>query len=213
MKHISDITSEIDFNPFQGSKDNFDEQDALVINNLFLCLQSIFPAFKQAWPNNDLFEKAKKEWTKAFSEAKLNDIRKIKIGISKYRLSQSPFVPTPGQFIEMCNPTPKELGIPGIEDAYKEACYNSAPTVIEKKWSHQVVYHAWSMTGSNIFISQPSKQSAPIFERNYKITIRMILNNEPLKEIPLAIDAPKAEKSSKDKAAPFFKDLYAMIKK
>ena len=45
---------------------------------------------------------------KAFKLAKLNDVEKIKIGVNKYRLAPTPFVPSPGQFIAMCGMSPDE---------------------------------------------------------------------------------------------------------
>lgn len=186
MKKLSDLLDDIDFNIPEKTETNFYEHDAIVINNLFACLQSIFPAFKQAWPNDALFESAKKEWIKAFSQVELNSIEKIKFGISKFRMSTSPFVPTPGQFIAMCNPTAEDIGLPSSQDAYREACLNSHPTAI-KKWTHPAIYHAWKETGAHELSNLSQQQSKPIFERNYEITIRMILDGKTLQEIPLAI--------------------------
>lgn len=103
MKKIS----ECNYNyrePFMDPNPKFTEEDYKIVNKLFLTFQSIFPAFKQAWPTETEFENAKREWMKAFKQVGLKDIEIIKMGVAKFRLLETPFVPSPGQFIAMCKP-------------------------------------------------------------------------------------------------------------
>ena len=88
--------------PFVSPNSKFTELDYRIVNKLFKTFQSIFPAFKQAWPTDSEFENAKREWMKAFKLANLQDIEAIKRGVNSYRLAPTPFVPSPGQFIELC---------------------------------------------------------------------------------------------------------------
>ncbi len=118
MKHINEIASQVvvdiktspkfTYRPPFGYEEEFSEQDYKVVNKLFKTFVIIFPAFRQAWATQDDFEAAKREWMKAFKLAKLTDIEKIKIGVNKYRLAATPFVPSPGQFIAMCGMSPDE---------------------------------------------------------------------------------------------------------
>lgn len=118
MKQINEIASQVvvdiktnpkfTYRPPFGYPDEFSEQDYKVVNKLFKTFVTIFPAFRQAWATQDDFEAAKREWMKAFKLAKLVDIEKIKIGVNKYRLAATPFVPSPGQFIAMCGMSPNE---------------------------------------------------------------------------------------------------------
>lgn len=117
MKNISEITKNLDFHAQGKSAPSFDKRDAEVINALFLQLQGIFPGFRQAWSTDALFESAKKEWAKAFVQAGINNTDKISIGIAKCRLMTTPWVPSIGQFIEMCKPEvsllpPLYIGLP-----------------------------------------------------------------------------------------------------
>ncbi len=75
-----------------------------IVNTLFERVIAINPAFKQAWPTEYEFKLTKKEWITAFMDAKLSDIEQIKRGLSVMRMSASPFIPSPGQFIEWCRP-------------------------------------------------------------------------------------------------------------
>jgi len=99
MKKISTITASLDFSPKPLPDDH---ETAEIVNKLFRVFQGIFPAFRQAWPTEQEFNFAKKEWVKAFLQADMTDIAIIKLGVDKFRLMDSPFVPSPGQFIKMC---------------------------------------------------------------------------------------------------------------
>ncbi len=117
MKNISDIFKNIEISSQKTPEINFSEKDAEIINNLFFSLQGIFPAFRQAWGSDALFEKAKTEWIKAFALAGINSIEKINVGLNKCRLLKTPWIPTPGQFIGMCMPEvslvpPIYIGLP-----------------------------------------------------------------------------------------------------
>lgn len=48
-----------------------------VVNALFKELQAIFPAWKQAWPDDDALKAAKRSWTKAFIVEGINQLEQI----------------------------------------------------------------------------------------------------------------------------------------
>ncbi len=91
-----------------------------MINSLFKELSGIFPAFKQAWPTNELVESAKKNWLMAFIEVSITK-EMIIYGLRRCRESESSFVVSPGQFIKWCYPKPEYLGFPDAEYAFKLA--------------------------------------------------------------------------------------------
>ena len=110
MKDIEDILKEMTITkpleykePFINPKEpEFNDFDFQVINRLFARLSLLCPAFKQAWPSQDDYDNAKKEWVRAFKLAKMFDVEKIKFGIETYSLLDKAFVPSVGQFIEIC---------------------------------------------------------------------------------------------------------------
>lgn len=114
-------------------------------------------------------------------------IEQIEFGMKKCRLESPINTPTLAQFLKWCIPSPEELGLPNVENAYDEACRNNSRFNTEKKWTHQAVYHAWSMCNSYELANLPKKNTFPVFERNYDITLKMIMKGEPLREIPIAI--------------------------
>lgn len=188
-----------------------DEQKSTeeLVNLLFKSLCRIFPAFRSAWPTQQDYEGAKREWFKAFNSAGLTNIDSIKIGLEKFRILRTPFVPSPGQFIALCKPDRNDL--PSLDDAYKESCKNSHPSS-DKKWSHQVVYHAYRMTDQFVLSNFPRNQSFPIFERNYDLALGMYEDGKPLKEIPLALQHDSDSSINKEVGFAALQNIKEMLK-
>jgi hypothetical protein len=163
-----------------------DEGSARVVNALFKELCSIFPAWKQAWPNDAALKAAKATWIKAFAKAGINSLDQIRYGIEACRDLGQDFAPSVGKFIKMCQPTPEMLGLPTPEKAYTEACNNAHPSA-DRKWTHAAVMHAAKETGYHNLNTLKEEESRKLFDRNYDIACRMVAKGEPLKEIPKAL--------------------------
>lgn len=165
-----------------------DQGSARVVNALFRELKSIFPAWKQAWPLDSDVADAKKSWAKAFMAAGITQIEQIRFGIENCRALGSDFIPSVGKFIQMCQPTPEMLGIPSHDKAYAESVTNAHPSMAgSREWSHQAVYHAASQCGLHTLSTLQAEASRRLFDRNYDITIRMLVSGERLRNIPLAL--------------------------
>lgn len=163
-----------------------DPGTASVVNSLFAELQCIFPAWKQAWPDEDSLKAAKRSWIKGFMAAGINSLEQIRFGIQQCRQSGGEFAPSVGRFIKWCEPTPEMLGLPDAAKAYREACANAHPAA-DRKWTHPAVHHAACETGFYELASLTEERSRALFDRNYAITVRMVLTGQPLREIPLAL--------------------------
>lgn len=162
-------------------------QTAQIVNGLFTQLKAICPAYKQSWPTQEIYETAKRLWIETFIAQGISSIERLKFGLNKLALEEKPFIPSVGQFIAMCTPTPEDLGLPTLDAAYREACRNSHPCETSKKWSHQAVYHAWTMTDNWALRTQPTTESLPLFKYAYEQTADMLLRGEKLKPIPKAL--------------------------
>lgn len=173
-----------------------DEDTVSVINSLFRELMSIFPAWKQAWPDKPALNAAKATWTKAFMSERINRIEQIRFGIEQCRKLGTDFAPSVGRFIAMCQPTPEMLGIPTTDKAFREACRNVHPGMAGiAEWSHAAVYHAASESGFANLNTLPQDASRRLFDRNYQIAARALLAGEPLRKMPLALPAKTPTKS------------------
>jgi hypothetical protein len=199
MKNPSQLMSTMANLPSEAleASASIDSGSARVVNALFRELKAIFPAWKQAWPTVEDENSAKKSWVKAFVSARISQIEQIRFGIENCRKLGSNFIPSVGQFVSMCKPTPEMLGIPIHDQAYAEAIANAHPSMAgTREWSHQAVYHAAAHCGFRVLSTMPAETSRKMFDRAYDITIRMLMAGEPLRSIPLALPRPVSRRSS-----------------
>ncbi|MCQ2994037.1 replication protein P [Pseudomonas syringae] len=167
-----------------------------VVNALFKELQAIFPAWKQAWPTDDALNSAKRSWTKAFIVAGINQIEQIRFGIERSRALGSDFIPSVGKFIALCQPTPEMLGIPTHAKALREALLNlHAARRTSREWSHPAIRHAALQCEMYNLAELTPDEATKVFDRAYDITIRMLVQGQPLEDISIGIghDSQKPE--------------------
>jgi hypothetical protein len=158
------------------------------VNELFKELRSIRSAWRQAWPDKETYQASKRQWYQAFTEAGVCAPGQIAFGMSQARKQPGDFIPSPGQFIEWCKPTPELLGLPPLDRAYREACRNAHPGMAGiAEWSHNAVYHAATESGFGNLNTLPQDVSRRLFERNYQIAVRALVTGEPLRKMPLAL--------------------------
>lgn len=159
-----------------------------VVNALFKELQAIFPAWKQAWPNDAALSTAKRSWIKAFIVAEINTLEQIRFGIERCRSLGTDFAPSVGKFIKLCQPTPEMLGIPSHDKAFREALVNAHPSRFGNRvWSHQAVRHAALQCEMHNLGDLIPEKASKVFDRAYDITIRMLMQGKPLEDIATGI--------------------------
>ena len=170
---------------------------AKVINVLFRELRSIFPAWKQAWPDMVTYKAAKHQWMQGFLEAGICSTEQLRFGLMRARQAKKDFVPHVGTFIEWCTPTAEMLGLPRVASAHPEACRNAHPSMADQaKWSHDAVWHTAKECGFENLNRLPQDLSIKLFERNYTITVRRIFAGLPLQRMPLALPPRAIERSA-----------------
>ena len=194
MKSAIAIASKVFVDPSQylvepkQPKPLIDPASAQVVNALFAELKAIHPAWRSAWPNVESENNAKRSWTKAFTSVGMCSIEQIRYGIERCRANGNPFMPSVGEFLNWCRPTPENMGLPSVERAYLQACAASHPAADSSRL-HPAVWHAACETGLYLLARQAESKSRPAFERAYALTIEMIIRGEPLREIPKALPA------------------------
>lgn len=98
--------------------------------------------------------------------------------------------PSAPEFRALCeNRNPEAFGLPSEEKAYREACsraYRNGSS-LHRPWSHPAVCHAALETGFHALNTLKEDASRKLFDRNYAITVRMVMTGQPLREIPLAL--------------------------
>lgn len=166
-----------------------------VVNALFKELQAIFPAWKQAWPDAESLNAAKRSWIKAFIVAGITTLEQIRYGLQNCRQIGGDFAPSVGKFIKWCQPTPEMLGIPSHDKAFREALENSHPSRFgARTWSHPAVRHAALQCELHNLGELIPEKASKVFDRAYDITIRRLVQGLPLEDIAVGIghDGSKA---------------------
>lgn len=176
------------------SKD-YDEITINIVNQLFENLFSVCKAWKVALGDEQAVGDCKRQWLSTFKENNITSIERIKKGMVKVRARKLPFLPSPGEFLEMCTPCYVDEGWPEPKDAFGSACrvmYDLHHNV--KSPIHPGVDAARKATGASIF-ARGDKYSEPVFIRNYEIIFKRFVDGESLDTIdpPKALNTPSQE--------------------
>ncbi|EOW6511565.1 replication protein P [Cronobacter malonaticus] len=121
-----------------------DVNAARLVDDLFVSLKQVFPAAAQTSLRTAEQEAAtKRQWIVAFAESGIR-AEQLVVGMRKARASQSPFWPSPGQFIAWCKDGVTVLGI-GPEDVMAEFHrYNRDKGLYDRPeafpWRHRLLY-------------------------------------------------------------------------
>ncbi|WP_343552138.1 replication protein P [Pantoea sp.] len=96
------------------------EGDERLVDALFSSLKQVFPAsVSTAWKNPADEANAKRQWIAAFAENGIHSKQQLSAGMKHARASGSPFLPSPGQFIEWCKEASfSAFGLPDEDSLY-----------------------------------------------------------------------------------------------
>ncbi len=208
MKHISNLLNSEAISDSKYPKEELvlDSQTISIINDIFKELRIIIPAYRYTWNTQIELDDLKRSWAKALIMSKTTDLKKIEHAIDKLRLKSVTFWPSVGEFISLCEVTAEDLGLPPMHIAYREACLKSHPSS-DKNFSHPAIQHAVNLTTTHILANFPEKQSRPLFEMNYELTIKMLMNGQELMPVKKAITENVQKPRTKETA---FSHLSAM---
>lgn len=216
MKQVSEVTLQQALaagrKAPKAQPQSLDLEAQQVVVSLFRELKAIFPAWRNAWPSGDDEAAARRSWIKAFAAAGLRNLDQIRYGVERCRQSASPFMPSVGEFIQWCQPTPEMLGCPSVEQAFLQACQLAHPAA-DQRGVHPAVWHAACEAGLNALRNLPENRSKPLFERAYLITLRMVERGEKLRSIPKAlpksVHVPASPEKQRDAVAKMRHELRA----
>ncbi|CCO44761.1 putative Replication P family protein [Vibrio nigripulchritudo SOn1] len=182
MKNVNRLSQEYRQNPKRfadkyapkpSSTQAIEEAAAQIVNTLFAELQSIFPSWRHALPDDETLARTKKTWTKAFIENQVVTQAQLQQGLREARRHSRPFFPSAGQFIAWCCGSPEQHGIPDVRSAYLEVCRNASDPLVAQ-WTHPALYVMGSKTGWDALKTRSEKYTYPIFQSQYqKILIRV----------------------------------------
>lgn len=141
----SEMLSRMAGDSYDGRKVVNSDAEKLV-DMLFENLMQVFPASTQTnLRTGDDIRVAKQQWIAAFAESGITSREQLSAGMQKARSSQSPFWPSPGQFISWCREGSGALGV-SVDDIMSEywrwrKLVFRYPTSEQYPWSQPVLYH------------------------------------------------------------------------
>lgn len=109
-------------------------------------------------------------WAKGLTPVGLAGIRR---GLQCCLQRSDPWPPTLPEFLELCRPTPEEVGLPSVDIAYRAACLGN--------WRlHPVVWHAARTVGIWELRREPEHMTRPRFLAAYTSLLHRVLAGESL---------------------------------
>ncbi|MBD2798331.1 DNA replication protein [Xenorhabdus sp. 18] len=95
------------------------KQIAEIFNELFRQLKGAFPALMASIKTQEDFDELRRQWVLAFAENGIRTIEQVNAGMKIARQQDSPFLPSPGQFVEWCKQGGiQNAGLPDESELY-----------------------------------------------------------------------------------------------
>lgn len=163
---------------------------AELFNEFFKRLKTHYPAWRQQLKSQEEHDMFKQELAKTLFDNRINTQEQLNIGLDNASKDKSSWLPAAGAFLEMCQLTAENLGLPSVEEAYREAIFHTQ----DQEWSCSLVYFSM-LSIQHELRTLPEAQSFKIFKRMYEAVLDRILKGEELSAPPKPLPPP--EKVSK----------------
>ncbi|EOV0796544.1 replication protein P [Yersinia enterocolitica] len=100
-------------------KQQVPEQAAQIFNELFRQLKAAFPALMTSIKDQSDLNELRRQWVLAFIENGITSIDQVNAGMKIARQQDTPFLPSPGQFIAWCKQgATRAAGLPDADELY-----------------------------------------------------------------------------------------------
>lgn len=207
MKNINEL---LDFNKIKQnleherieSTPSISNEAIDLVNELFMVFKVHVKTFNIWTKDSDELEFIKHEWVLCFQQAKL-EMKDVIQGANKIRKAGYTYMITPAEFISLCKPTAEELGLPSLENAFRNAIENSYPTQSIKTWLHPVIRLTTLRTGSWNLVHEPQKIIKPLFEKHYQEECRLFAEGKICEQLEHDSERKKQEQLEPENISAF----------
>lgn len=156
------------------------------LDDLFIRIKGLCPAWRNAWPTRAVEEAAQDEWLAEFIRCNISRDEQIQYGIRMTAQYKKDFVPSVGLFVSWCF-SPDALRIPSVGTAYKQALRNTHHAQIAfGRWTHPAIYHAAVATGFVSLQRLDRELGLKRFQEKYQEQCYRIGRGETLPPAPVA---------------------------
>ncbi len=96
------------------------EQAIKIFNELFRELKAAFPALMATIKEQDDLNELRRQWVLSFAENGITSMEQVKAGMRIARQQETPFLPSPGQFVAWCKEGAiRASGLPDTDELYE----------------------------------------------------------------------------------------------
>ena len=182
--------------PEQYTEREQTQQVAQIINGLFVQLAAAFPASMINRSQEDVNE-IRRQWVLAFKENGITTMEQVEAGMQMVRQQDSPFLPSPGQFIKWCREGRSALGVSAADvmaEYWKwQKLVFRYPSSEQYPWPKPVLYHIclelrYRSTDGQLSRQELEREAIKVLD----IWERRALSGRPVPPIRRALAAPKA---------------------
>lgn len=123
MRNIADMVTSTKpiakITPVRQTSSSLNEETKKLFNALFIQLKATFPAALSQIRSQDDLNELRRQWVLAFIENGVRTIEQIERGMAVARQQETPFLPSPGQFVAWCQSGDAQLfGLPESDGLY-----------------------------------------------------------------------------------------------
>jgi hypothetical protein len=173
------------------AQETSETQARKIINELFKQLKALCPLHNIAWPEQEVYDTAKRLWLDTFIEKGLSSWDKIQFGLRKLRDSNVKYAPTVTEFIALCYPTREELGIPSAQESYIQCCKRASGEFYDDVFTHATIAYLYGRSPKERFQNAVKRDDELAFKYDYELVVRAFMNGEPYPELTKAVTHDK----------------------
>jgi|GEM_PF-2293344 len=155
------------------------EQTIEFVNRVMKTILANSPAWTMSLKGSESIDDYRQQLVKAFIENDIFQMAQVELGLKRIRKEPTNFLPSVGQFISWCSPSPEAIGCPDVNDAYQEACrYRYSRKTI----SHPCVAYALAKITMFELSNKVESETKPRFEKLYQEGVELFYFGDSLKE-------------------------------
>ena len=160
--------------------------------------------FHKAFASAESLIIAKKYWLSSLEHYAPAQI----VQAAKQVIRTQDYLPSIAVLVRACEAGTDLFGLPSARQAYIEACSASSPKCAHP-WSHEAVYFAGKAAGWFLLANEPEAKAFPVFEYNYSLLCKRVMQGETL---TLKVPTPLPEKIERKLDAEEAKARFAKLR-
>lgn len=168
------------------------EETIIFVNKVMKTILANSPAWSVSLKGSESVNDYRQQLVKAFLENDIAHMAQVELGLKRIRKEETNFLPSVGQFISWCSPSPEAINCPDVDDAYKEACFYRYS---KKPISHPCIAYALAKITMFDLSNKSEATTKPRFAKYYQTAVERFYYGDNLQKYVERYQKPKADDS------------------